>query len=211
MLLILVQNQVFWELAVMFQSILSKKYVNDKILLIKSIDDSMLNDHLFFIFGANVYDGKLPKNYILVQLEQSIESRWFDNKYLDAIRGAMAVLDYSFKNYQTLKHLNKNYYCFTIGYDKLVSDRGRALSTSDLVVKTDSHQVDSIDRQGQDQGSQERDRPQSRQERKYEYDVIHMGQVNLRRKKILDSLTASGLKVKILEGCWGDDLSLIHI
>jgi hypothetical protein len=55
-----------------------------------------------FVICAQVYD-TLPKRYIAYQLEQSGTSSWFTPKYIDALRNAEYVLDYSTRNVEFLK------------------------------------------------------------------------------------------------------------
>jgi len=124
MLYILVQNKVFYELAKNFSYILSQKFGKERVKLIKEVTKHDASDHLFIIFGANVYEGTIPKHYILVQLEQSvIKSKWFDHTYIKMISQAKAILDYSLTNFQNLKQYNSNYYNFTIGYDSTVQEK----------------------------------------------------------------------------------------
>ncbi len=64
---------------------------------------------LYIIFGMNDFNSPLtPPNYIVYQLEQTTgqdESKWFNERYLNYLRKALAVWDYSLINYQNLKKL----------------------------------------------------------------------------------------------------------
>lgn len=167
MIYIFIQNQVFWEVAKSFERILIEKFGKENIQMIKEFSlENFGLEHWSFIFGGNVYEGKLPNNYVLVQLEQSIQSRWFDQRYLEQIKCAKAVLDYSFVNFKALRQYNSNYYCFSIGYDHIL-DKPRSID-------------------------------------KYDYDVIFLGQLNLRRDRIINRLKKVGLNVKVLENSWGE-------
>jgi SAM-dependent methyltransferase len=71
---------------------------------------------------------RMPGLYIAFQMEQSVSSRWFSDKYFDVLRNAAFVLDYSIRNIQ---FLNENQIAFShiyylpIGY--LPSYRPQAL------------------------------------------------------------------------------------
>lgn len=41
---------------------------------------------------------KLPVNYIAMQMEQSVSSRWFDQAYINRLENAVAIMDYSLHN-----------------------------------------------------------------------------------------------------------------
>jgi hypothetical protein len=64
---------------------------------------------LYIIFGMNDFNSPItPPNYIVYQLEQTTgqdESNWFSETYLNHLRKAIAVWDYSLINYQNLKKL----------------------------------------------------------------------------------------------------------
>lgn len=52
---------------------------------------------------------RLPKSYIVYQVEQSTSSRWFNRRYLRILRKAKAVLDYSIDNIQYLQRVGIPY------------------------------------------------------------------------------------------------------
>ena len=41
---------------------------------------------------------QLPANYIAMQMEQSVSSRWFDQAYIDRLENSVAIMDYSLHN-----------------------------------------------------------------------------------------------------------------
>lgn len=64
---------------------------------------------LYIIFGMNDFISQIvPNNYIVYQLEQTTghdESKWFSHTYLDYLKNAIEVWDYSLINYQNLKKI----------------------------------------------------------------------------------------------------------
>ena len=71
---------------------------------------------LYIIFGMNDFSSQVvPRNYIVYQLEQTTgndESKWFNQTYLNYLKKAVAVWDYSLINYKNLRQLgitNINY------------------------------------------------------------------------------------------------------
>jgi hypothetical protein len=64
---------------------------------------------LYIIFGMNDFNSDVvPPNYIVYQLEQTTgqdESNWFSERYVNHMKKALAVWDYSLVNYQNLKKL----------------------------------------------------------------------------------------------------------
>jgi len=65
---------------------------------------------LYIICGMNDFSSQIvPNNYIVYQLEQTTgndESKWFSKTYLNYLKNALAVWDYSLINYQNLRKLN---------------------------------------------------------------------------------------------------------
>lgn len=114
MLYLFLDHRVFWDLAIEWKYLLEMN-LKQSVKIINQIPNTMDLD-LVIMFGLNHYNGQMPKNYILVQLEQSPESGWFGEKYLELIKNALVVWDYSFVNYQKLNQYNKQYYCLTLGY-----------------------------------------------------------------------------------------------
>ena len=73
-------------------------------------DDNFLD--LYIIFGMNDFTSQVvPNNYIVYQLEQTTgndESKWFSQRYINYMKNAIEVWDYSLVNYQNLKKLGIN-------------------------------------------------------------------------------------------------------
>lgn len=46
----------------------------------------------------------LPDMYVSMQMEQSVSSRWFTDRYFRTLENSYAILDYSLKNIEFLKH-----------------------------------------------------------------------------------------------------------
>ncbi len=80
--------------------------------LIKS--DNFLD--LYIIFGMNDFNSTIiPNNYIVYQLEQTSgneESHWFSNIYINYLKNAISVWDYSLVNYQNLEKLGIKNICY---------------------------------------------------------------------------------------------------
>lgn len=84
---------------------------NKKCIKIETIDTVKIENtrDLYIMFGMNDFTGQIiPKNYIVYQLEQTIgndESKWFTQRYINYMKNALEVWDYSLVNYQHLKKL----------------------------------------------------------------------------------------------------------
>ena len=96
-------DDVFMELAESMHQALEKLGYNSQ--LINRIDQKMSNlDNLFIILGLNNEMEFIPKKYVVYQMEQTgNQHSWFSRKYLDKLRGAMEIWDYSLKNIQNMK------------------------------------------------------------------------------------------------------------
>ncbi len=106
MLYIYFENVVFQELAE--ELVVGFKLHGYHAKLTSEISTNTYMD-LYIIFGMNDYSPEIvPHNYIVYQLEQTTgndESKWFSERYLNYLRQAMCVWDYSLVNYQNLKKL----------------------------------------------------------------------------------------------------------
>lgn len=64
---------------------------------------------LYIIFGMNDFSSQIiPHNYIVFQLEQTTgqdESKWFSQTYLNHMKNALEIWDYSLINYKNLRKL----------------------------------------------------------------------------------------------------------
>lgn len=68
------------------------------------------SEELYIILGANNVLINTPKNYIIIQLEQTktkLQKIHFNNKYLELLYGAKEVFDYSQKNVEYFKEILK--------------------------------------------------------------------------------------------------------
>ena len=63
---------------------------------------------LHFVICPQMFS-QLPKNFIAFQLEQSINSRWFSDKYFTILNQAYAIFEYSIKNIEFLIENNVPY------------------------------------------------------------------------------------------------------
>lgn len=65
------------------------------------------NGQLYIVICPQVF-AELPKKFIAFQLEQSINSRWFTNRYFEILHQALLIFDYSLIN---IKYLKDNGIC----------------------------------------------------------------------------------------------------
>ena len=75
-------------------------------------------DQLHLVICPQMF-GKLPGLYIAFQMEQSVNSRWFTDEYIQILENSVAVLDYSTANigFLTTKGLSpRQIYYLPIGY-----------------------------------------------------------------------------------------------
>ena len=70
--------------------------------LLHDIPKEGFDDGIYFVICPQMFE-KLPDKYIAYQMEQSINSRWFNLKYSFILQNALAVLDYSTDNISYLK------------------------------------------------------------------------------------------------------------
>ena len=102
--------------AIQYESIVKQLYQKlscDKILRTVKVQDK---GDLYIMFGLHEYVDHLPKNYIAIQLEQSTWTvSYFTQGYIDKLKGALQVWEYSLVNYKFLcnKGISSNtlYYC----------------------------------------------------------------------------------------------------
>lgn len=110
-------NSVFRDLVESLQYIFTQRGVTVNVT--HNLDKDDLN--LWVLFGVNELPPSilLPKNYIVYQLEQiSVEgNKWLTQKYLEIMKGAKQVWDYSIKNVNLLNRYNiKNVIHLPISY-----------------------------------------------------------------------------------------------
>lgn len=65
------------------------------------LDGADKAEHVF-VLCPQMFES-VPENYIAVQMEQSVNSRWFETDYLDTLKRAHAVIDYSMINISFLQ------------------------------------------------------------------------------------------------------------
>lgn len=102
------------------------------------------NKDLYFVICAQMFS-KLPppEKRIIIQMEQSVSSRWFNEAYLHALRNSLAVFDYSMQNLSFLEEHGvkypKTYYvpisCLP-SYDKWLQDN------TDVAPKIEAKEFD---------------------------------------------------------------------
>jgi GR25 family glycosyltransferase involved in LPS biosynthesis len=67
--------------------------------------DTKSSKFIYIVICPQIFK-RLPRNYIAFQMEQSINSRWFDQKYFNILKNATAIADYSISNIKFL-HANE--------------------------------------------------------------------------------------------------------
>ena len=103
MLYIYFENSVFLEIC---KELLQCLKLNGIVAVLTSEikKDNFLD--LYIIFGMNDFTSPIiPNNYIVYQLEQTTgndESQWFNDNYLNYMKNALSIWDYSLINYQNL-------------------------------------------------------------------------------------------------------------
>ena len=104
MLYIYFDNITFNELAKELQACLIHYGINVEIT--SHIDENNFMD-IYIIFGMNDFSSQtVPHNYIVFQLEQTTgqdESKWFSQTYINHMKNALEIWDYSLINYQNLR------------------------------------------------------------------------------------------------------------
>lgn len=85
--------------AVSIQRALRRIDVGSRIIF--GMPEGGFEDLPHFVVCPQVFE-QLPARYVAFQMEQSISARWFDERYMRALRGSFAVLDYSIANIEAL-------------------------------------------------------------------------------------------------------------
>lgn len=110
-------KDIVYELQKCFQDVGIETLVTSEINKTNYLD-------LYIIFGMNDFSAERPHNYIVYQLEQTTgndESKWFGKVYLDHLKNALQIWDYSLVNYQNLRKLGfKNIKYVPMQYMKTV-------------------------------------------------------------------------------------------
>ena len=141
---------------------------------------------VWLLFGVNDLPPAtlLPQNFIMYQLEQIcvMNNRWLTQQYVNVMKRAKQVWDYSMLNVKILQGLGvTNVFYVPIAYHKCLT----------TVSKKEEKEKEG----------------KEKEEKKIEkdIDVLFIGSVNMRRKVVLDELRAKGLVVAIHNrGLWGE-------
>jgi len=158
---------------------------------------------LYIILGMNDFNSEFtPSNYIVYQLEQTtgnIQSKWFTKTYINYMKNAICVWDYSKVNCKNLRKL---------GIQKTKYVPLQYMSTSDMSINIDPSDAPEC--------TTAHAHPDSKtapleSEIVKDIDILFLGSMNERRRKILDELSnpKNGLNVVIPSRSWGkerDDL-----
>lgn len=104
MLYIYFENIVFNEIAKELCYCFEKYGIESKLVSEIKLDNYL---DLYIIFGMNDFSSQIiPRNYIVYQLEQTTgndESKWFRPVYIEHMKRAIQIWDYSLINYKNLK------------------------------------------------------------------------------------------------------------
>jgi SAM-dependent methyltransferase/GR25 family glycosyltransferase involved in LPS biosynthesis len=134
-------------------------------------------DYLYIVICPQMFE-YLPQEYVAFQMEQSINSRWFDKKYFDVLNKSIAILDHSKNNIDYLIKKEIRYqkiYHMPIGgfprYKEFLED-------SDFSINKNKKTID----------------------------VLFYGDANCpRRKKIIDALSLK-FRIHIASEVFGNDI-----
>ena len=114
-------NSVFRDIAESLSETLQEKNINVQLTHKLDID----NKNVWILLGANELPPStlLPPNYIIYQLEQIClkNNKWLTDKYLDLMRKAKSVWDYSRKNIFTLANYGITAQYVPINYSKCLT------------------------------------------------------------------------------------------
>jgi len=104
MIYVYYNDDTFQEIAEsLYQALIKLKFT---VQLLTRIDDQKIikEEDLFIMLGLNNETPYLPPRYIAYQFEQTgNKNSWFTNDYLNKLRGAIEIWDYSIVNIQNLK------------------------------------------------------------------------------------------------------------
>lgn len=107
-------NRVFVEIvSALVETLKSRGF---KVIVIPYLLKENENERYIYFDLAHMI-GKLPKKYIVYQYEQTKTSSWFTGRYMEQLRNAEMVWDYSKSNIEWLKEQNiKNLVYVPFGY-----------------------------------------------------------------------------------------------
>lgn len=143
--------------------------IRDKGINIKRLKEIKNSNALVIMLGLNNYEGLMPKNYIVYQLEQSKplnevneNNTWFTNRYLKRLEGSIEIWDYSMQNIVNIRNLfsSRNLILPVVKYVPITYLRN--------FLGTDTNK---------------------------DIDVLFYGSTNPRREKIMADLEAINLKI----------------
>ena len=173
-------NTTFVDVATTLYHTLLDSNINTKITLLKNIPKNVIHDDdLYILYGIHRYIGNLPKHYIVIQLEQTDRSGWFTDGYLERLRKAIYIWDYSQVNVNTLieKYNFKHVKWVPLGIDNRIKE---------FVHVND---------------------PRSKKlcEKHEPLQVLFMGAMNDRRQNLLNKIKAhTQARIKTAKCVWGD-------
>ena len=99
---ILYQSAVFDDIAQLIRKSI-KHQTGITVSIVDRVYPSLCKDTTYILLGANdLLLDETPENYVVWQFEQ-MSSKWFEARYLEILRGAKAVLDYSQYNCEELQ------------------------------------------------------------------------------------------------------------
>ncbi|MGB6681456.1 MAG: glycosyltransferase, partial [Candidatus Bathyarchaeia archaeon] len=85
--------------AELIENLLKKVGINSKIIF--DVPSNGYEEVPHFVLCPQMYSS-LPNLYVAFQMEQSVSSRWFDDKYFQILENSFAIFDYSLKNIEFL-------------------------------------------------------------------------------------------------------------
>lgn len=76
-----------------------KKYCNNKVIYVVSLPIKLYDDHLYIFYDCvNFLEMKMPKNYIIFQIEQKYSNFLQNEKYLNILYNSYEIWNYSYDN-----------------------------------------------------------------------------------------------------------------
>jgi hypothetical protein len=225
-------NVVFKDIALSLEFTLNKTLPRgNNVILTHKLDSN--NSNLWIILGANELPPStlLPPNYIIYQLEQISlkDNKWLTEKYIQIMRNAKMVWDYSKKNTFVLQSLQIKTFLVPIAYTT-------TLHTLETTSETSSNNLETPRDNTRDNTSENtrdttrdntsdnprdntrdnlettsenpRDNLEINREKEKDIDFLFIGSLNPRRLHILNSLKLAGYNVMSADGSiWGLDRS----
>jgi len=131
---------------------------------------------LYIMFGIHDYPSNLPQpiNYIVVQLEQSTYNLYFSERYINYMKGALEVWEYSLINYRYLQSIGIKAEYTPILY-------GETYKFPNTFVWNNPN----------------------KQIKNKNIDVLFCGKMNERRNNIIQMLRQQNVSVVVIDNVWG--------